>query len=94
MWLVLASGVLAALKKWLPALLMAFGVFHIADSVSAQVFEGIMNRINSEAGSLSAEALNALHFSGILEGITVVITAYVAAISIKAAKSALAAGGS
>lgn len=89
MWGIVAAAVYAALQKFLPSILAAFGIYFIADTVSEQIFTAIQTKISDASGSLSAAALNAVQFSGMLEGITLIITAYTVALSIKAAKSGL-----
>lgn len=89
MWGVLAAAVFAALQKWLPSLLAAVGIYFVSDTVSTQIFNTIQSKVDAATGSLSGTALNAVQFSGILEGVTIVLTAYAAALAMKAAKSGL-----
>lgn len=93
MWGILAGAVLAALAKWLPSLLAAVGIYFVADTVSSQIFSTISARIDQSTASLSSVALNALQFSGLLEGITIIITAYTTALTMRAAKAGLSGVG-
>lgn len=93
MWAVLWSAIVSALAAFAPRLLLMFGFVAFSETYTREFFNTLQQRAMGQINSLPAEFRTIVELTGLPDAISIVFSAYLAAVAISAAKAGMAKKG-
>lgn len=91
MFAVLWSAIVSAFVALAPRLLMMFGVVAVSETLSRQFFNKLLDMVTTHYNGIPSQFRVFVDMTGLMDAIAIIFTAYITAIGIKAARSAMSA---
>lgn len=87
MWGVFYSAIMSALAAFAPRLLLMFGFVAFSETVTRDFFTTLMDKAFDSLAGLPSDYRAIVEMTGLPDAISIVFSAYIAAIGISAAKA-------